>query len=327
MPVHNGMPWIRESIHSILAQAEDIDYLIVINDGSTDGTRDFLEGLNHPKLVVRHTSNRGIAAARNLALDLNTSNFVALMDSDDIALPGRFRYQKTFLRGSNYDMVTNGALLLDKNGEVFGDFHISDLTHKLIKRILIWRNPIVQPSTMFQFNHNSIIRMLRYPDTPIEDYAMWIEIAKNGYIHMQSKPMVKVRIHSRNTSSKSVGDDLNLFFPYYATLIDSLQYNVEEYQWQEYLHFTINNVGKKKTVKLFLRSVANCLINDTELSHKEKRLLLGDLYFHCGRKLKSPNFLIRALLHCMNDFGNMRHLLHRVLTLGNSFKYRKIWRI
>lgn len=85
MPVYNGMPYIRYSIQSLLMQTYSDWECIIINDGSTDNTRDFLEGLTDTRFVIYHFGrNRGRSNARQKGLDLARGKYIAMLDADDI---------------------------------------------------------------------------------------------------------------------------------------------------------------------------------------------------------------------------------------------------
>ena len=85
MPVYNGMPYIRYSIQSLLIQTYSDWECIIINDGSTDNTRDFLDGLTDIRFVIYHFDrNRGRSSARQKGLELARGKYIAMLDADDI---------------------------------------------------------------------------------------------------------------------------------------------------------------------------------------------------------------------------------------------------
>jgi len=97
MPVYNGMPFLPEAVDSILNQTlRDFTFLI-INDGSTDGSKEYLDRLDDPRLQVVHQPNQGIGAALNGGLAMCKTEFIARMDSDDVSLPSRLKAQLDFL--------------------------------------------------------------------------------------------------------------------------------------------------------------------------------------------------------------------------------------
>ena len=85
MPVYNGMPYIRYSIQSLLIQTYSDWECIIINDGSTDNTQDFLDGLTDIRFVIYHFDrNRGRSSARQKGLELARGKYIAMLDADDI---------------------------------------------------------------------------------------------------------------------------------------------------------------------------------------------------------------------------------------------------
>src|SRR5438045_3634651 len=83
VPVYNGEPYLREAIKSILAQTHRPIELIVVDDGSTDGTAEIVRVfIDHVKYVCQF--NAGAAAARNRGIGLACGEFVAFNDADDL---------------------------------------------------------------------------------------------------------------------------------------------------------------------------------------------------------------------------------------------------
>jgi glycosyltransferase involved in cell wall biosynthesis len=97
MTVYNGMPYLPRAIESILEQTLRDFRFVIVNDGSIDGTVDYLAGIADPRVLVLHQANRGTGAAANHGLEHCNADFVARMDADDVALPGRLEVQRDFL--------------------------------------------------------------------------------------------------------------------------------------------------------------------------------------------------------------------------------------
>ena len=96
MAVYNGMPYLPEAVRSIRAQTFEDWTFVIIDDGSSDGTADYLDGLDDPRIRVTHQENQGLGAALNRGLELCDTEFLARMDSDDIAYPTRLQEQLDF---------------------------------------------------------------------------------------------------------------------------------------------------------------------------------------------------------------------------------------
>jgi glycosyltransferase involved in cell wall biosynthesis len=90
MPCHNAAPFVEEAVASVLAQTYPRVELVIVDDGSTDGSSDILQRLavEHPEHITLLYQNRaGPFAARNLALARARGNFVAFLDADDLWAP------------------------------------------------------------------------------------------------------------------------------------------------------------------------------------------------------------------------------------------------
>ena len=98
MPVYNAMPYLRQAVDSILDQTLRDFTCLIIDDGSTDGSRQYLDGLKDPRLQVVHRPHCGVGAALSAGLELCQTELLARMDADDLSLPTRLETQVNFLR-------------------------------------------------------------------------------------------------------------------------------------------------------------------------------------------------------------------------------------
>jgi len=102
IPLYNRAAYIEETVNSVLSQDYPDIELIVVDDGSTDGGDRLLEAFAQrgELTLLRHpgNQNKGQAAALNLALQHASGEFIAVLDSDDLFMPGKLRAQVDFLR-------------------------------------------------------------------------------------------------------------------------------------------------------------------------------------------------------------------------------------
>lgn len=88
VPAYNVDLYIESAIDSLLNQSEEFYEIIIINDGSTDRTKNILEKYEKNKLIkIYHTENRGLGMARNMGINLASGNFLYFFDSDDVLEP------------------------------------------------------------------------------------------------------------------------------------------------------------------------------------------------------------------------------------------------
>lgn len=90
VPVYNTKPFLRRCLASLAAQEyEDLE-IVLVDDGSTDGSSEICDEFaeNDPRVRVIHQGNRGVSAARNAGMTSSTGKYVLFVDADDYVLPG-----------------------------------------------------------------------------------------------------------------------------------------------------------------------------------------------------------------------------------------------
>jgi glycosyltransferase involved in cell wall biosynthesis len=176
MPVHNGGEHLREAVESILCQSHAELELLVIDDGSTDGTAAYLDGLEDPRVRVLHQPNRGLVATLNLGLAEASHELVARMDADDVSAPDRLERQVRFLTdhpevaavGCCYGMMT-------EDGRAVGTVHVAGCW-RYLQRQLYFRN--VLPHGAMMLRRSAVLAAGGYRDVgPAEDYDLWLRLA------------------------------------------------------------------------------------------------------------------------------------------------------
>jgi len=130
MAVYNTQRYLTEAIQSILSQSFTDFELVIVDDGSTDGSPEILKNLaqqdSRIKLITQF--NAGIGAATQRGITESQGEYIAIMDSDDISLPDRLKLQKQFLdQHSDIDAVGSQWRMLHADGRDIGiDTHPTD---------------------------------------------------------------------------------------------------------------------------------------------------------------------------------------------------------
>jgi glycosyltransferase involved in cell wall biosynthesis len=97
--VYNGEEFLADAISSVLAQTGVELELIVVDDGSTDGTPAVARSFTDPRVTVLRQDNRGVAGARNAGIARAHGEFIAFLDADDVWLPDKLRRQMELFAG------------------------------------------------------------------------------------------------------------------------------------------------------------------------------------------------------------------------------------
>lgn len=129
MTVYNGIDYLSTAVESIRRQTLQDFKLVIVNDGSTDGTAEYLNGLQDDRLQVVHQDNAGTANAANHGLEFCDTEWVARMDSDDISLPNRLQVQCEFL-GNHPEVGLLGAQMVPIGDDRSGPSLCLPTTHK-----------------------------------------------------------------------------------------------------------------------------------------------------------------------------------------------------
>jgi glycosyltransferase involved in cell wall biosynthesis len=201
MPMFNSEKYISAAIESILKQTFKDFELIILNDGSTDGSKKIVESYSDNRIrLIENTHNLGLARTRNILISEAKGEFMAWLDSDDIALPQRLEIQVDFLeKNLRHAMVASWARIIDSNNLPTGKFVKSYIPNTNLSALLLFVNYIVQSSVMLRRNllpdeHYN----LDFP--PTEDYELWVRIARKHPIAILKDILVDYRFHDSSIS-------------------------------------------------------------------------------------------------------------------------------
>lgn len=201
LPAYNAEMYISESIDSILSQTfRDFEFLI-INDGSTDHTKEII--LRYQDKRIRYIENRrnqGLVKTLNKGLYLANGNYIARMDADDLCSRDRLEKQLMYFeRDKEVDILGTNLNLIGSND------HINyKLTNEENRIELLMAPPIAHPSVMIK--KQSLIQHNLYYDKAAlysEDYKLWIDASLCGLsIKNIEEYLYCYRIHPEQVSSK-----------------------------------------------------------------------------------------------------------------------------
>ncbi|MGB7161396.1 MAG: glycosyltransferase [Tepidisphaeraceae bacterium] len=203
MSVYNGERYAPEAVESILAQTFGAFEFILIDDGSTDGSKALLQNYvdRDPRVRLISRPNKGLTKTLNEGLGLARGEFVARMDADDVSLPTRFEKQVAFLR-ANPDCVCVGARVLrvDPYGSPLSE---SDhkLTHEEIDRQLIEEGlgwAITHPVAMMRRDAVATVGGYREQFKTSQDLDLWLRLAEVGRLANLPEILLKYRYHSES---------------------------------------------------------------------------------------------------------------------------------
>lgn len=199
MPVFNVRRYITTAIESVLTQSCRDFEVILIDDGSSDGTGDLLERYAAADKRVRliRRENKGLTPTLNEALRLARAPFLARMDGDDISYPGRFEKQVRFLQDHpDHVLVGCRCLLIDPAGRPICLKRSTEASHAQIESLLLRMDwPLVHPAVMMRTN---AVRQVGGYDERWqcnEDHDLFLRMAEVGKLANLTEVLFEYRQH------------------------------------------------------------------------------------------------------------------------------------
>lgn len=162
LPVYNGEKFLREAIDSILAQTFTDFELLIMNDGSTDGSEAIIDLYTDKRIVpIKNDGNKGLIFTLNRAIDLAKGEYIARMDADDVALPERLGKQVNQLQSfKETGVLATTIQFINEQGTETGFWPLDQktITHTQIAHAMTRECCIAHPSVMIRKELLSIHR-------------------------------------------------------------------------------------------------------------------------------------------------------------------------
>jgi glycosyltransferase involved in cell wall biosynthesis len=205
---YNHAAFVGETIRSILDQSFQDFEIVVTDDGSTDGTPDVIRRFADPRIHLRvFEKNRGISIAMNDTIARARGEFIAILNSDDFALPGRLERQAGFLSANlNIAAVFTLPKTVDDAGQPTASyfdftlpFSLADLSQASVLRQFFFHcNFLCAPTTMIRRAAYARIGLYDPRYTNLQDFDMWVRLCVEHEIHVMREELTAFRIRDGN---------------------------------------------------------------------------------------------------------------------------------
>jgi glycosyltransferase involved in cell wall biosynthesis len=200
MPAYNAAAYIEEAIQSVLRQTFRDFEIVVIDDGSTDGTAEVVAATGAPVRLLRQ-ANGGAASARNRGIEAARGEFVAFLDADDLWHPRMLRAQlEAFARQPEAGLVFTNCWYTDGR-------RILPLTRTAqrraaegwVFRALLAENFVMTTTVMVRRECLERVGMFDESLPVSEDYDLWMRIARHYRFAFVSEALGRYRLHAGGT--------------------------------------------------------------------------------------------------------------------------------
>ncbi|BCO29309.1 hypothetical protein MIZ03_4224 [Rhodoferax lithotrophicus] len=173
------MPFLAEAIDSIRAQEYKNFRHCIVDDGSSDGTADFLSQAANVDLTVIYTQPIGRGRALNLGVARSQSEFIAILDADDTAAPGWLAAMVGIMQSQPEVAVLSCSGMLSKEA-MDSDKACKANAYQLSASMFLYRNPVHHSGTLIR--KQALLEVGGYDETRdcLFDYELWVRLMKQG---------------------------------------------------------------------------------------------------------------------------------------------------
>jgi glycosyltransferase involved in cell wall biosynthesis len=207
IPTYNRKNYLRETLGSVFAQTYKDYEVIVVDDGSTDGTGEMIKNSVY-KVRYYWQQNSGESAARNMLVELADGKFITFIDSDDLLMSDSVEKMMKVTESENEEVIVYGPYLrIDENGNVYGSckrkLYSGHITKYLFQDILVHSCGAMFPKRAIE-EAGGFDESLRV----CSPYILLLRLSLRYRFIALAEPMFKRRRHRDNLSAISKANRL-----------------------------------------------------------------------------------------------------------------------
>ena len=285
IPTYNRAHLIGRSIKSVLSQSYQDFEIIIVDDGSTDNTKEVVTSFNNERIrYIRHEKNKGEAAARNMGIRVARGKYIAFQDSDDEWLPEKLAKQIELLKNTlpKVGVAYTGFWKIENNEKTYIPFSWVNQKEGDIHKELLKGNFIGTPATLLKKECFKKVGMFDEKLFHLVDWELWLRVSKYYHFKFIDEPLLVAYYDLDNVSTNQ-----NEFIRAQELILEK--------------HFEDFSKDKELLVTHYV--------------------YIGDLFISEGNVKKGRSYLIKALK--LSPFS-FRALSTALLTFFGRRAYRKV---
>jgi len=266
MSVYNGEKFLQHSIESVLNQTFDTFEFLIINDASTDSSRDIICSYNDERIhLIDNQKNLGLTCSLNKGLSMAQGEYISRIDADDLFYPTKLAEQYVLMK-NDPDLVLCGTLYeqIDSEGNVQTKIDLP-LTPEENYYYLAFRNGFIHSSVMFKKEVITGLNGYNEVYKQAQDHELWFRVSRNYKLLNLGHVLTQFRMHSKSISYRNYDAQANFSSQVIKSYLDLVGGEVPHPEILRILqHWRITSL-KAVDKDLLLKSLYD--INNILLSH------------------------------------------------------------
>ena len=248
IPSYNHEKYVGEAIESVLDQSKKSREILVVDDCSTDDSRTVLERYSKHVSIIHHEKNMGGAETLNTGIRNSSSEYVAILNSDDTWVNNKLELQFDYMQSHSLDVCFTQANIMNAKSEIlenpprfFSSFEMSEPRGGSYLHHFFYRgNFLCHPSLLVKKEMYSRTGLYNGGLEQLPDFAKWIDFTKQGKIGILPEKLINYRyLESENASSQRLLQNQirtrNEVYLIFATILEDVPTEVIKNNFQNEL--------------------------------------------------------------------------------------------
>ncbi|MGB7444911.1 MAG: glycosyltransferase family A protein [Coleofasciculaceae cyanobacterium] len=204
IPAYNAMRYLPETMETALSQTYTDFEVLVVNDGSTDHTAEWVSQLTDSRVRIVSQENKGLAGARNTGVANAKGEYIAFLDADDLWELTKLEKQVRCLdENPKVGLVYTWTALADQDGKSTGRVIKSHAEGDVWKELLEFNMVCCGSTPLIRRSCLEAVGLFAKDVTPSDDWEMWLRLASQFHFGVVKEPLIRYRQHASNSSKKS----------------------------------------------------------------------------------------------------------------------------
>ncbi len=232
IPVHNGMPWLRHAVDSLLRQTYADFQVLIVDDGSSDDTADFLATVKDPRFRIVSQPNCGLTTTLNRMLAEATTPWLVRLDADDVCFPERLEIVRQAIQNYPDAAAFYSYARYFQDGVTFGTFRTTTGSPQQLRKLTRagYLLAICHPTVALNVEKARAVGGYRF-DLAVEDIDLWWRLALRYDIRLLPFYTVGFRLNPDSVCARNLEPQaVNTLYAQYLLISHLLSIQPSSYE-------------------------------------------------------------------------------------------------